>query len=336
MNLTYKNSGVNYSLMDPFKNTALKLGGNSSQLTEFPNFYLVDVLEAVGSLNKLAEDIYQKSNQDFYYQVGWGNGASILNDLAVFGAKVKTCKLFLAAGSEDFFKDRQHWQKLLSGFAGATKFSGASWNGGETQTLKDIVNPKSLVLAGSATGIIQPKNQLLTEEKIATGDRIILLASSGLHTNGITLVRKIFKDDLKLQLAAIKNKTTIYLPLVNELLKQGLKIHYASHITGHGWRKIMRSKRKLTYIIEKMPKPQPIFKKIQQKTQMSNSQIYGDYNMGAGFVLFASAKEVNKILSLASKMSIKALDAGFVTKGPRKVIIKPIGIEFTDNTLNIR
>lgn len=322
--------------MDPFKNAALRLGGNSSQLTEFPDFYLVDILEAVGSLNKLAEDIYQKSGQDFYYQVGWGNAASILNDLAVFGAKALTVKLFLAAGSANFFADQSHWQKLLKGFADGAKFAGAKWNGGETQTLKDIINPKSVVLAGSSTGIIQPKSHLLTEDKLVAGDRIILLASSGLHTNGITLIRKIFKNDLKNQIAAISDKTIIYLPFINELLKGDAKIHYVSPITGHGWRKIMRAKKKLTYVIEKVPKPQPIFQEIQQKTSMNLFQMYGDYNMGVGFVIFAPSSEVDKIFSAAKKMKIKAWDGGFVKEGPRKVIISPLRIEFSGESLQIR
>lgn len=322
--------------MDPFKNAALKLGGNSSQLTEFPNFYLVDILEAVGSLNKLAEDIYLKSGRDFYYQVGWGNAASILNDLAVFGAKALTLKLFLAAGGANFFADQPHWQKLLKGFADGAKFAGASWNGGETQTLTEIINPKSIVLAGSATGIIQPKNYLLTEDKLVAGDRIILLASSGLHTNGITLVRKIFKNDLQKQIDAIKNKTVIYSPLINELIKQRINIHYVSPITGHGWRKIMRSKKSLTYIIEKVLKPQPIFQEIQNQTKMNAAQMYGDFNMGVGFVIFAPSSEVDKIFSVAKLMKIKALDAGFVKEGSRKVTINPLGIEFSSESLQIR
>lgn len=146
---TYKQSGVNYDLMDPFKNYALKLSGNPPEILEFKNFYLVEILEAVGSLNKLAEDIYDKTGQDFYYQAGWGNAASILNDLSLTGAKPKTLKLFLAAGSQNWFKEETRWQKLVQGFKDAAKFCQVSWNGGETQTLVDIVNPKSVVLAGS-------------------------------------------------------------------------------------------------------------------------------------------------------------------------------------------
>lgn len=336
MAFTYQKSGVNYSLMDPFKNAGLKLSGYPSELVEFPNFYLADVLEAVGSLNKLAEDIFYRTGQDFYYQVGWGNAATVLNDLAMTGAKPKTLKLFVAAGSENWFADIKRWQPLLLGFSEAAKLTGASWNGGETQTLIDIINPKSIVLAGSTTGIIKPKSRLLSEEKIQAGDRIIILESSGIHTNGITLIRKIFKDDVETLTEAIKNKAVIYGPLIDQLLDNKIEVHFASHITGHGWRKIMRAKQNFTYIIEKIPKAQTIFQKIQQRTNMSNVEMYGDYNMGAGFALFVPQKSVAKILTLANKMKVKALDAGYTKRGPRQVFIKPLNIEFKGESLQIR
>lgn len=93
--------------MDKFKNACLKASGNPPQIIEFSNFYFVDILEGLGSLNKLADEIYSKSGQNFYYQVAWGNAASILNDLAATGAKPLSLKMFLAVGSENWFKDKK-------------------------------------------------------------------------------------------------------------------------------------------------------------------------------------------------------------------------------------
>lgn len=336
MTLTYQKSGVNYSLMDPFKNACLKAGGNASTLLEFPDFYLTDINEGLGSLNKLADQVYIKSGRDFYYQIGWGNAASILNDLAILGANPLTLKLFVAVGSEEWFTAQKRWQSLIRGFKAAADYCGAKWNGGETQTLVDLIDPGSCVLGGSAVGIIQPKTKLLTEDKLTVGDRVILLSSSGVHTNGATLIRQIFKNNPTLGIEALKDKTVLYSPLVNKLLEQNVNIHYASHITGHGWRKIMRSKRQFTYILEKIPKVQPIFCKIQQKTKMSDAQMYGDYNMGAGLALFVPPKEVDQVLKIAQKESIQALNAGFLEEGPRQVIIKPLGVIFKDSSLQIR
>ena len=322
--------------MDAFKNACIKASGNNPQIIEFPDFYLADILEGLGSLNKLADDIYRQTGQDFYFQAGWGNAASILNDLSSIGAKPFSLKIFVAAGSQNWFANTAHWQNIIKGFKAAAKYSDVLWNGGETQTLVEIVNPKSIVLGGSATSIIKPKSNYLSGDKIQSGDKIILLGSSGLHTNGITLIRKIFKKDLRTQIEAIKNKTVIYTPLINKLLEERVELHYISHITGHGWRKIMRSHKKLTYIIEVLPKPKPIFNKIQEKTGMSSTQMYGDYNMGAGMALFVPEGGVAKIFSITKLMGIQALDAGFVEKGPRRVVIRPIGVEFQGSQLQIR
>ena len=132
------------------------------------------------------------------------------------------------------------------------------------------------------------------------------------------------------------NKTIIYSPLIDRLFSEGIDIHYASHITGHGWRKFMRASGNFSYILENIPKPQPIFKKIQQATNMSSKQMYGDYNMGAGFALFVPEKSLDKIFSIGKKMNFNMLHAGYVEQGPRRVVIKSIGVVFEGQSLQIR
>ncbi len=336
MALTYHKSGVNYLLMDDFKNACIKAGKNAHQLIEFKNFYLTDILEGVGSLNQLADDIYHQTGKDFYYQVGWGNAATILNDLVAVGAAPLSLKLFIAAGNQDWFANKSRWRNLVRGFKDAANLSKSSWNGGETQTLVNVISKDSIVLAGSATGIIQPKSRLIDDKKIKLNDAIIFLKSSGLHTNGATLTRKIFKNDADALIESIKQKTLIYTPIILELLKNNIEIHYASHITGHGWRKIMRSKRNFIYSIERIPAPQKIFTLIQQKAQLTNLQMYSDFNMGIGYAMFISEKDISKALKITKKMKFDALYAGQVKKGKRSVEIKPLNILLEGKELNIR
>lgn len=336
MPTTYQQSGVNYNLMDPFKNACLAAGGNNSEVVEFKDFYLVDILEGLGSLNKLADQVYKLTGKEFYYQAGWGNAASILNDLVSLGAKPLTLKLFVAAGSEEWFKQKTRWKELIRGFKDAATYSGARWNGGETQTLVDLVQGSSCVLGGSATSIIKPKKRLITDQDIEEGDRIILFQSSGTHTNGVTLIRAVFANNPDVLIEAIKPKALIYSPLIDTLLTKGVEIHYISHITGHGWRKIMRSRRGFSYVIESIPTPQSIFKKIQIKTSVDNLQMYSDYNMGAGMAVFAPKESVLSIIKIAQQFKIKALDAGFVKKGPRRVNIIPLDISLDGSHLKIR
>jgi phosphoribosylformylglycinamidine cyclo-ligase len=135
---------------------------------------------------------------------------------------------------------------------------------------------------------------------------------------------------------AIKPKTIIYSPLIQKLLSENVELHFGSHITGHGWRKIMRPKKNFSYIIEKVPTPQPIFQKIKQKTGMTDYEMYSDYNMGIGFALYVPEKSVKKVLEMAKEFKIKALNAGYIQEGSRKVIIKPLGITLSGKTLKIR
>ncbi len=333
---TVEDSGVNYSFMDPFKNAALKASGNPPQIIEFPDFYLVDVLEGVGSLNQLADDLYAKTNENYYYQSSWGNAASILNDLSSFGAKPLTLKMFIAVGHQSWFPDKKRANQIIKAFADAAKYTNSTWNGGETQTLVGVIQKSSFVIAGSVTGIINPKSSLYDEKFLQDGDRIILIPSSGVHVNGITLIRKLFKNNLPVLKETIKNKTVIYSKLINTLQDQKVEVHFASHITGHGWRKIMRSQRNFTYTLEKIPKVPKIFKQIQKEANMSTSEMYGDYNMGAGFALFVPSKSVDKVLTAVYSLSMKALNAGFIKKGPRQVIIEPLNIRFRGEALQIR
>jgi phosphoribosylformylglycinamidine cyclo-ligase len=336
MSITYQKSGINYNLMDQFKNACVKAGNNAPQLIEFPDCYLVDVLEALGSLGKLADDIYRLTGKDYYYQVGWGNAATIINDLISVGATPLTLKLFVAAGNEKWFEDKKRWKNLINGFKDAAKHSNALWNGGETQTLVGIISSGSSVLAGSSTGVIKPKYRLIDENNIRENDTIIFFESSGIHTNGITLVRKLFQDDHKNLTKAIDKKTIIYAPLMSKILKNNIKIHFASHITGHGWRKIMRAKKNFVYKIDKISNPPEIFEIIQRKAKLTDLQMYSDFNMGVGYAIFISQKDARDVLSIARKMKIRAFIAGKVESGERKVVINPLNIVFEGKTLKIR
>lgn len=333
---TYHSSGVDYSLMDPFKNACIAATNHSPEFIKYRDSYLVDIIEALGSLTKLADILYQQTGRNYYYQVAWSNAATILNDLSAFGAVPQTLKLFIATGSKSWFQDPLKWQQIIRGFADAAKYAGVGWNGGETQTLTDIIRPQNFVIAGSSFGIIEPISNLLDPQNLVAGDQIILFKSSGIHTNGITLIRKLFPKSPEILTRAIHPKTHIYTPLINDLLRAKVPLHYASHITGHGWRKIMRPRQDLTYQIHTIPKPQPIFRTIQTNSGMSDSQMYSDYNMGAGFALYAPSKSVPKILKTAQKHHFQAILSGQVIDGPRQVVIEPRGITLSGSSLSIR
>ena len=100
----------------------------------------------------------------------------------------------------------------------------------------------------------------------------------------------------------------------------------------------MRAVENFTYIIEKTFKPLPIFTFLQEKSGMSDREMYGTFNMGAGFAVYVAPRDVKAVLDIAKKNKIKAMDAGYVkkAKGGKKISILPLDIEFDGSSLAVR
>lgn len=361
--LDYSKS-VNYNLMDPIKILAQQKAkgtanllkqsgmkevsasrGESAYVWETPDAYFAFVIEGLGTKNLVADEL-RRNGKTYYDKIAQDTVATIVNDIIVVGAKPIVINAYFAVGDSTWFKDLQRSKDLINGWSKACAMAGATWGGGETPTLQNIVHPKTIELGGSCIGIIKPKKRLVLGNKLKAGDRVLLLQSSGIHANGLTLARKIadklprrYSTKINGQLTygeALLKPTIIYAKLVRDLFKGGVDLHYIVNITGHGWRKLMRATKPFTYILDKLPKPQPIFDFIQKHSGNSDKEMYGNFNMGAGFAVFVPQKDVEKVLRIAKKHKIKAYNAGYVERGPKKVIIKPKNITFEGTSLRVR
>ncbi|MDO8557091.1 MAG: AIR synthase related protein [Candidatus Jorgensenbacteria bacterium] len=364
--ITYLSSGVDYGAMDPFKCAAqlaaketaqnlelyhglIEIGksrGESAYIMEFPGFYLAHVHEGLGTKNLVADEM-GKDFPLFYDAIAQDTVAMIVNDVITVGALPISVAMHLAVGSSNWFKETERSSNLIAGWKKTCDMAQCAWGGGKTPTLQGIIEPGTVELSGSAIGIISPKKNILLGEKLQAGDAIVLFGSSGIHANGLTLARKIGKklvDGFRTKISdgrtygeALLDPTIIYVPLMRNLQKAGIEIHYAVNITGHGWRKIMREPQEFTYIIEKIPKPQPIFKFIQENGPVSDEEAYANLNMGAGLALFMPEKYVSETILIANlQCGISALPAGHVARGKKKVVIRPLGIEYSAETLRVR
>lgn len=373
--LLYEESGDNYQIKDPFKLLALKaakttaknlnrfkkLGLTISEISQSRgesayriqisskkplDFQLAHVEEGIGTKNVIADELFQTYGPTVYESVAIDNVASVMNDLSTTSASPLSFMLHVAAYPTEWFSNIPVVKALIGGTVTGCNLSGASWGGGESPTMRDIIAPGKSLLSGSAIGIINPSEKALSEEKLKSGDRIILLESSGVHCNGITMLRKELVKRLphgygtKLSDGtsygqSLLTPAIIYSRLIEHLVAE-TEIHYAVHITGHGWRKLMRSSRNFTYTIETVPEPQPIFKLIQEYSKVSTYEMYNSYNMGAGFAVFVPEKSVKKVLEICKKEKIKAWNAGFIKRGERKIVIKPLVLTFDSNELLIR
>lgn len=361
----YASSGVDYSKMDPVKVFAQKeasstaenlhrfnmkeLGnsrGESAYVWEESDSYRAFVVEGLGTKNLVADATRKITGKTYYDQIAQDSVAMIINDLVTVGASPMVVNAYFGIGDSNWLSDETRYRDLVTGWKNACNLSGAVYGGGETPTLKGIINPDTIDLSGSAVGIIKPKERLITEDKLKAGDNILLIESSGIHSNGLTLARNIAEklpegyatklSDGSMYGEALLTPTHIYAKLIEDLLDKNIDIHYVSNITGHGWRKIMRAKQEFSYIIKQIPKPQPVFDFIQQQSQNNDSEMYGNFNMGAGYAIFLSPESTKLAQEIAKNNGFDSIIAGTVENGPKQVIIEPKNIKFESDTLQVR
>jgi len=365
--IDYKSSGVHYDLLDPFKIAAQKaaaetdgnidyLGlkevpesrGESAFLVETDTGYIAHVEETLGTKNLIADAMYKITGKSYYDNIAIDTISTIVNDLITMGALPVTLAMHFAVGDSAWFKDKKRQNDLVAGWKKGCDLSSAVWAGGETPTLKGVLNEDTVQLSGSSVGIIKNKDMMIRSSNLKDGDRIILLESSGIQTNGASLCRKIaseIPEGYKTKLSdgrmfgeAVLDPSIIYVPVMKDCILNNIKLHYVSHITGHGLRKIMRAVEPFSYIIEKIFEPLPIFNFLQEKSGLDDKEMYATFNMGTGFAIYVSPDDVDAVLKICEKNNIKAIDAGYLKKEGdfKKVSIVPKGIEYEGGALAVR
>lgn len=363
--VSYSTTGVDYRQIDPLKKSAQeqakqtatnlnKFGfkavedsrGESAYVWEETDCYRALVIEGLGTKSLVADEVGKLTGETYYEAIAQDTVATIVNDLITVGAMPEVINAYFAAGSADWFTDTNRSQALVKGWAKACNLTGAVWGGGETPVLSGIINSETIDLAGSCVGIIQPKTRLILGDKLQAGDVILLIESSGIHANGLSLAREIAENlpekyatklpDGTMYGEALLTPTHLYVNLIKDLFAQGVAVHYLANITGHGFRKLMRNKQEFTYSINQLPPIPPIFGFIQKNSGNSDLEMYGTFNMGAGFAVYLPANQLEKAQEIASKNNFKSWFAGTVEKGPKQVIIKEKNLTFTALDLDIR
>jgi len=113
-------------------------------------------------------------------------------------------------------------------------------------------------------------------------------------------------------------------------------VHYAVNITGHGWRKLMRHRGEFTYRINTLPDVPAVLSFIQAEAGLDDRDAYGTFNMGAGFALFVDRADAERTAAIARKTGVDAWVAGSVEAGAKRLVIEPLGVEYTGDELGVR
>lgn len=367
--MTYAGSGVDYSMLDPFKRECQLAARETAHLLKrYFNFEEVDwsrgesayamrlingeilahVQEGLGTKNLVADIMYAMNPARSYYDnVAQDTVAMIVNDMITIGVLPVSVAMHLSVSSATWFEDAKRRGDLIAGWKLACELSGAVWAGGETPALKGVIVEGTSELSGSATGYASDEADLLHPDLIEDGDAIIFLESNGIHANGLTLARKVAELLPEKYMTLLRNgrtygetlldPTPIYVPFMRDCLEHGVDIRYAVNVTGHGWRKLMRGPQFFEYIIEKLPIQHEVFDIIQRHGNVSAEEMYGNYNMGAGFAVYVPEASVDDAIDNAKKNGFTAFKAGFIRASDKKrVVIVPEEITFEADELAIR
>ncbi|KAF2958489.1 phosphoribosylaminoimidazole synthetase [Thermotoga sp. Ku-13t] len=292
---------------------------------EIPSSYsrpvLVSGADGVGTKLKIA------FMMDKHDTVGIDCVAMCVNDLLVHGARPLFFLDYLAVGK----LDPERVEQIISGIVKGCLEAGCALIGGETAQMPDFYAESEYDLAGFAVGIVD-RDQLVDGSKVKEGDVIIGLASTGLHSNGFSLARKIllkhytvdaYVDELGKTLGEeMLTPTRIYVKSVLKILDDS--IHAMAHITGGG-------------LLGNLPRVLPeglearidrnawqvpsIFKLIQRLGNIDDEEMFRTFNMGIGFVLVVSKDAVDRIVTNLTSNGEKAWILGEIRKGEGRIVL---------------
>jgi phosphoribosylformylglycinamidine cyclo-ligase len=276
-----------------------------------------------------------------YDTVGIDLVAMNVNDLVCVGAEPIALVDYLAVERYDVDLIKE----IVAGIVEGARRANIAVVGGETASVPDIIHGARLDvgfdLAGTIIGIVDRKS-VITGEKMKPGDLVVGLASSGIHSNGLTLARKVLLGTSKLKVEdnlpgtdlkigeELLTPTKIYSQEILEVTK-GSDVHGLAHITGSGFAKLRRIGKysHVGFRLDKMPKPQYIFEVISKLGHISEEEMYKTYNMGIGFCVVTPKDQVEEVSATVEKHGTKAITIGEVVredtitvKTPRGTVLK--------------
>lgn len=341
MALTYESAGVNkhegyneVNLIKKFiKNTYTEgvlsdLGGFSGLFElnkeKYEKPVLVSGTDGVGTKVKLAQMM------NIHNTVGIDCVAMCVNDILCQGAKPLFFLDYIATGK----LVAEKMASIVEGVADGCIKSGAALIGGETAEMPGIYKEEDYDIAGFCVGIVDRDKIIDGKKTVKKGNIILALPSSGVHSNGFSLVRKIIFDHKKFSLdekietgktlgEELLTPTNIYAKQIIRLL-ENFKVNGLCHITGGGlYENVPRALAEdvdAKIFEEKIPKKE-IFSLLQQWGEVSKEEMYGTFNMGVGMLIFVEKEDVSQIKELFKEINEEIFEVGEVVEGTSKVIL---------------
>jgi phosphoribosylformylglycinamidine cyclo-ligase len=315
--ITYKKAGVDVEAGDELVNRIKKLSpavGGFAGLFPLPKGYrqpmLVGCTDGVGTKLKIA---FLANRHD---TVGIDLVAMNVNDLLCCGAKPLFFLDYFACGKLDVNVAEQ----VIKGVVEGCRQAGCSLLGGETAEMPDFYAPGEYDLAGFAVGVVDKKN-VIDGKSVRPGDVLIGLPSSGIHSNGYSLVRKLFDEkELAGRWREFLAPTVIYVKALEPFRrKDAPRIKAMAHITGEGFigniPRVFRDGLRARITKGSWPVPN-LFQEIQKRADLPDQEMFGTFNMGIGLILIVSPKDAARTQRLLKT----SYQIGVIEKGPGGVV----------------
>ncbi len=324
--MDYKDSGVDIEKGDHFVSRIKKMLGttyNDKVVTDIGGFaalydidddrYLAAATDGVGTKLKIAIGL------DKHDTIGIDLVAMCVNDIICTGAKPLFFLDYLASGNLNLATS----EAIVKGIVEGCKQSQMALIGGETAEMPGIYQDKDYDMAGFCVGEVT-KEKIIDGTDLKIGDSIIGLASSGFHSNGYSLIRKLIATHEVELLEDALTPTTIYVKAINNLIKKyGRSIKGVAHITGSGFLNIPRINETFGYDIDFLPTDgeiPSIISTIAGRSKLSWQQLYRTFNMGIGMVLITD--NPYDIISSLEESDQKSWKLGNITSSFKGVKIK--------------
>lgn len=308
-----------------------KLGGSANifalDLNKFSSqgqLFMSLVPEGLGTADDARpEDLSENELTQFWRNIAYKSLSSLTNDACSSGLQTILIGLYLPSATPETVFDKPFLDGFLDGFVEGCKTVGCVYLSGETPQLKTKMIPNRLDIAGAVCAICPPGMEAVDGSRLADGDTIVFLQSSGPHENGFTTLRAFankFKDGFRTKLpsgkelwSAMNAPSVLYTPVIQAARRLGIEFSGLEHVTGHGWQKLMRSSKPFKYkITETLPVPE-VFEFFEKHEGISRKALASIFNCGVGFSCYLPRKEhAMQLVELSKKMGINACIAGSI------------------------
>ncbi|MCO6432634.1 MAG: phosphoribosylformylglycinamidine cyclo-ligase [Deltaproteobacteria bacterium] len=284
------------------------------------------------------DDLTEDESVEFWYNIGIKTVSVMTNDAASGALQTILIGLYLPSSAPELVFNPAFMKGFLDGFVEGCRSVGCVYFSGETPQLKNKIIEGKLDIAGALFALLPPGAEPIDGSRLRAGNYIVAVESSGPHENGYTVLRRIaaklprgYREPLESGTEywrACNAPSKLYTPLVQALLSEGVPPNSIENITGHGWQKIMRSRKPMRYVIEKMLPQHEIFRFVQKCENVSDQEMLSTFNCGTGMVLFFdSESQAEAACSTAARLGLKAIIAGVTEDAPaREVLVHPLGV----------